>query len=374
MLSLILTLCLCQDQIDKWITDLDSDSIELRAEAEKQLRALDGSMLERVRRAPEMSLEAKIRLAEIIIVLDHKAKISERIKSYPTVTVEYKDAPFHVVINDLKKHGVEFTGTLEDGLKLTASFKNAPMMQVIDTLARVAKVQWMWHHTGVIWMGNPALNGGPAIYDHGFRVRIHKVGADRLDNFDSKSQVTRLWLDVLAEPNIEYVAPTIIWNVNPASIWLGSPDHTGPVMSTCTRNWGLDSAQPIALYADKITAKATISGKVRVLFQTGPSRLTITKEPVKYKAYELTLDESHHITITGPAKKWLAEHVVNLVVIDSAGVEYGASIHAISYIDESTCKIYLGCQLSDIKEVHLTFYDEVLEHYIPFEFKNVELP
>jgi hypothetical protein len=239
------------------------------------------------------------------------------------------------------------------------------MMQVLDTLARTAKIQWMWHNTGVIWMSNALLSGGPAVYDHGFRVRLRVVGSDRLTNFEAKSQVTRFWLDILAEPKIDYVAPAIIF------------DSAEGRISPCTRQWGLDAAQPLIVPTDKVVTKATISGKARVLFQVGPNKLTVTsKEPLKHKAYELTFgkDESHHITIIGPAKEWLAEHIGDIVVIDNANVEYGASIHNVSYIDESTCKIYFGCQTYDMQAVRLVFYDEVLEHFIPFEFKDVELP
>lgn len=369
MLALLLALALCQDQIEKWVLDLDSDSIEVRAEAEKQLRALDGAKLEQVRKVAPTTFEGKARLDQIVVVLAQKVTLSARIKSYPTVTAEYKDTPFPTVLNDLRKLGVDFTGTLEDGLKLTASFKDAPVMQVIDTLATTAKIQWMWHNTGVIWMSNGLLRGGPAVYDHGFRVRLRAVGTDRLTNFEAKSQITRFWVDLVAEPKIEYVAPTVMFN---------DPDGSQePIYKPCTLQWGLDMAQPLILPTDKLITKASISGKARVLFQVGPNNLKVTsKEPLKHKAYELTFgkDESHHITIVGPAKEWLAEHVANLVVIDNADVEYGATIHNIHYPDEGTCKIYFGCQTYDMKAVKLIFYDEVLEHFIPFEFKDIELP
>jgi len=371
MLSLILALVLCQDQIDKWVADLDADSVELRAEAVKQLRALDGSMAQRLHAIKVTSLEAKTRLDEIIVVLDRKARVSGLTKSYPTVTAEYKDVPIQTIIEDLKKFGLEFTGTL-DAKKVTMTFKNAPMMEVLDCLAKASNTQWQWHNTGVIWYQNTILAGGPAVYSSGFRVRLRAVGADRISNFASKTQITRAWVDLVAEPKIEYVSPQVHFD-SPTEAFVMASQNIVP----CTKQWGLDMGQPMVLTSDKFMNKLSLSGKARVLFQTSPTKLSVKpKETLKHGKYELSIgsDESHHITITGASHDWLAEHVDNIMVVDSSGVQYGATINNIYYPDETTCKIYVCSQTYDMKEIRLTFYDEVLEHFIPFEFKDVELP
>lgn len=371
MLSLILALVLCQDQIEKWVNDLDADNVELRAEAAKQLRALDGSMADRLRATKVSTLEAKTRLDEILVVLDRKAKVSGLTKSYPTVTAEYKDAPVQTVVNDLKKLGIEFTGTLDD-LKVTATFKNAPVMEVLDCLAKTTATQWQWHNTGVIWSQNSIIAGGPAVYSSGFRVRLRAIGADRISNFASKTQITRAWVDLVAEPKIEYVSPQMHFYTPPENFVMVTQN-----IVPCTKQWGLDMGQPLVLTTDKFVNKLSFSGKARVLFQTSPTKLTIKpKETLKHGRYELSIgsDESHHITITGASTDWLAEHVDNIMVVDSSGVQYGGTINSVTYSDETTCKIYICSQTYDMKEIRITFYDEVIEHFIPFEFKDIELP
>src|SRR6185503_5247359 len=94
------------------------------------------------------------------------------------VTASFREAPLEDVLREVgRQTGLKFEGAVSVPDKaLTLSFDRAPVMRVLDDLARAAgDLQWSFEsETTVYWRRMPSALR-PSAYSGGFRVSLSRI-------------------------------------------------------------------------------------------------------------------------------------------------------------------------------------------------------
>ena len=179
ILALVLAFVPQQDDLSKWIAQLQSESIVERDEAMRRLQSFGPAALERLEKAKEAARDPEVQ-ARLDAILSNIRKSAELAKVFgPTrrVTLAARGRPLKEILGELKApriSGID-SGKLDSEMRLDLQVRDATWWEALDRTVRAAKARYViaWNDGDYAFELRPGPEPeSPVLYIEQFRISI----------------------------------------------------------------------------------------------------------------------------------------------------------------------------------------------------------
>ena len=395
------------DSIEKSIVDLGDENASVRETALQAIIAAGPPAIPRLRRALD-SLDAEVRerAACALGELERDEKLSAVLQTRPPVTASFRDATFDEVLQEVaRQSGLRFEGAVSNpDRRVTMSFERAPVMRVLDDLARAAgELHWSFENeTTVYWRRTP-LASRPSAYSGGFKVSLSRIDVYKSWDYQQGHGLMWVYLETRMEPGIRPLGTPKFevseirdeaGNELPRDSETQEASPKGPTRDGNGHSSGsvFESSPFTVNQLDRSVKKLSkIGGRARFLFpldrvtlQMGDlcEETSVTRGPLMFQASEILTNSMKLTVVTSGDPALLNQHLDpdTLILVDAEGAEYvrgkdfevrtdQVASDALRYsieFNENVCFQPVA--------VRFLVTERFFEKVVPFEFKDVVLP
>jgi len=395
------------DSIEKSIVELGDENASVRETALQAIIAAGPPAIPRLRRALD-SLDAEVRerAACALGELERDEKLSAVLQARPPVTASFRDATFEDVLQEVaRQSGLRFEGAVSNpDRRVTMSFERAPVMRVLDDLARAAgELQWAFENeTTVYWRRTP-IASRPSAYSGGFKVSLSRIDVYKSWDYQQGHGLMWVYLETRMEPGIRPLGTPRFevseirdeaGNELPRDSETQEASPKGPTRDGSGHSPGsvFESSPFTVNQLDRSVKKLSkIGGRARFLFpldrvtlQMGDlcEETSVTRGPLMFQASEILTNSMKLTVVTSGDPALLNQHLDpdTLILVDAEGAEYvrgkdfevrtdQVASDALRYsieFNENVCFQPVA--------VRFLVTERFFEKVVPFEFKDVVLP
>lgn len=395
------------DSIEKSILNLGDENAAIRESALQAIIAVGPPAIPRLRRALD-SLDAEVRerAACALGELEREEKLAGVMQARPPVTASFNNASFDDVLQEVaRQSGLRFEGSASNpDRRVTLSFERAPVMRVLDELAKAAgELQWSFEdETTVYWRRTPAAQR-PSAYSGGFKVSLSRIDVYKSWDYQQGHGLMWVYLETRMEPGIRPIGSPRFevseirdeaGNELPRDSETQECSPKGPTRDGIGRTSGsvYESSPFTVNQLDRSVKKLSkIGGRARFLFPLDrvtvqmsdlSEETSVTRGALMFQATEILTNSMKLTVVTSGDPALLAQHLDpdTMILVDAEGAEYvrgkdfdvrtdQVNSDAIRYtieFNENVC----------FQPVALRFLatERFFEKIVPFEFKDVVLP
>lgn len=392
--------------LDRWIGELADDEPSVRESAHQELLQAGPRAIAPLRQAlTSTDTEVRERATAVLGELERDVKLAALIPTAPAVTLTLKDVSFSLALKDIARiTGVGFEGVLHlPGKPVSATFTQAPLLQVLDELGAAAVLQWTFAGDSTVAWRHGAPVDRPNCYSGGFRASLARIDVTKSWNFRQRGGLLWVYLETRTEPGIRPLdLPR--FEVREIRDESGNELASDPVMLECApKGYSQESfgGSPGTLYESqpftitplqhRTRMLSKISGRAVYVFPQDRASIEITDLCEESSAalgdlqFQVNDILSSSMRLTVRAGKSMADlrhriDVNSLVLVDAQGKTYTSgrdfsvqaeliSLNALRYhlqFNENLCFQPVA--------VKFTVITRFFEKSVPFEFKNVPLP
>jgi len=172
---------------------LEDDNAEVREKAQRQLGALGEAALPALKEAaesPRSSGELKLRVVAAMKEIELSAKIAKVFAEPRRITVRAGGTMLREVLDEISRQaGVVIESSMVDAAAaVTLEAKDAPLQMVLDQLCKdQLQRTWESQDDGSIRLLKERHPATPTVYGGPFRVRVQSLNVERSTDFKGKS-------------------------------------------------------------------------------------------------------------------------------------------------------------------------------------------
>ena len=395
------------DPIDKSIVDLGDESAATRESALQAIIAAGPTAIPKLRRAlGSLDAEVRERASCALGELERDEKLAAVMQARPPVTATFHEALFEEVLHEVgRQSGLRFEGAVSiPDRRLTLSFERAPVMRVLDELARATgDQQWSFENeTTVYWRRTPpALR--PSAYSGGFKVALSRIDVYKSWDYQQGHGLMWVYLETRMEPGIRPLGTPKFevseirdeaGNELPRDSEMQDGSPKGPTRDGAGRSSGsvYESSPFTVNQLDRSVRKLSkLAGRARFLFPLDRVTVqmeelceesTVTRGPLMFQATEILTNSMKLTVISSADPALLSQHLDpdSLILVDAEGTEYVRGKDFDVRMDQMNSDALRYCiefnENVSFQPVALRFQvtERFFEKIVPFEFKDVVLP
>jgi hypothetical protein len=392
--------------VERRIAELGDESATVRESALQALIGLGPGVMPALRRAAESADQEVVDRAHYALAeLERAVKLEGVLSAHPPLNLVLDGVDFGTALERIQERtGVRFQGLPSvSGVPVTATFKHAPLMEVLDVLGAAAGLQWTFDDARTVSWRRSTPVTRPTCYSGGFKVTLSRI--DVYQSWDYQEGRGMLWLyfDACTEPGIlPLSAPTFelcdlsdgtlhelprdVPSVESSFQGVQAPPREPKTGSSYRSNPFL-----VSPLDRSVRTLAKVSGTVRFLFPLDQTKIAIDDlcegSSTVRGDFTVQVDEiltnSVKITLKSRAPDALLSRRLeadSIVLVDAEGSERIRGRDFELHIDQMSADTYRFCV--DFNDgvafqpvaIRCMFIESFYEKTIPFEFRNVHLP
>ncbi len=398
---LILALVHQQDDFDKWIGQLGSDSIVDREEATRRLQGLGPAAIGKLEKALEVSSDGEVR-SRITAIIVHIKRADEFAKVFgPTrrVTIAARGRPLKEIFRDLLAPGVSEVRAqdLDEEARIDVQIRQGTWWEALDRVAGAAQAKYRVEGIGdgqfKITFGPGKEKDAPVRYVEQFRISVIETSRIAMRSPAGNGSAAVAVVEVRHQPDLKPAGRTFEDTVRIESVvdakgndvkgerpaWAGSAHSEARPLALQEAVWiRLDAALPVTITGEGDLTFPRSTREISLDLSGDGSKIRLGKTQLSVRSFRESKTESVlKLAAETEEPSHLPDRLAgdSVVLIDSNGRRHSGSRQStMSTGDTCEWEYVFTSGLESPSKAVVKWITEFHQVRIPFRLEGVRLP